>query len=472
MEGLKEGNLMKCGAGLHTLEDSYAHAGTAPIEGHAQVWHWPDRPFASVAKYQKMTATVFKAMVAIRAQLPPATLDCSQTQYGAKPTCQMSAEELQYAYITQTPIVRTISYNVLKDQRYIRFALHDTLRRAIALKYFNYVQLPDGTGIEAILEMAINSRMLIGRSDTYGIMAEFINKLLSIEKHEGIQVLNRAFVAKDMGLVTDPNISMEDFILSQSTPLDGRLDGWDPTNGRLSFDRMIALRLLSGYVPIPLSDTHRVEKEDDEAVTRHFEMKLRVENMQKLVYDLFGDKIEFVANNTANDDGFAHEVLREKEADPSFKVEDPSTTYITFNAKEKYRYDMTIFKYLFPHLSEGNLTYLVKVLRQAKQSSFWKTSATEYAAISAKFAMAVLPIVRPFVKDLLNEHLFPVGDEKFYQRAELLQRFKLEPRNAKLFPQFLGPNDVWHEDADGKSVQMAAFVPAKASLPPSPPISQ
>ena len=39
MEGLKAGNLMMASAGLHVLEDSFAHAGTAAEEGHVRTWH-------------------------------------------------------------------------------------------------------------------------------------------------------------------------------------------------------------------------------------------------------------------------------------------------------------------------------------------------------------------------------------------------------------------------------------------------
>lgn len=37
-EGLMEGNLMKASAGLHTLQDSFAHAGTIAELGHAHFW--------------------------------------------------------------------------------------------------------------------------------------------------------------------------------------------------------------------------------------------------------------------------------------------------------------------------------------------------------------------------------------------------------------------------------------------------
>src|SRR6185312_14741340 len=52
-EALREGNLMKAGASIHTLEDSYAHAGTSAEVGHTAFWHWPDRPFETPLTIQK-----------------------------------------------------------------------------------------------------------------------------------------------------------------------------------------------------------------------------------------------------------------------------------------------------------------------------------------------------------------------------------------------------------------------------------
>ena len=88
----KEGNLMKASASLHVLEDSYAHAGTTAEQGHAFIWHWPDRPFGRPPdKYSDMVRRVFEALVAIRSQLPPGALDTNLKSVGDSPNYQLDA---------------------------------------------------------------------------------------------------------------------------------------------------------------------------------------------------------------------------------------------------------------------------------------------------------------------------------------------------------------------------------------------
>ena len=102
---------MKAGASLHVIEDSYAHAGTSAEIGHTAFWHWPDRPFESaltIEKYFEMTQTLFKAMVAIRAQLPDSGKDCSLHSTGSTANCNMSAEDLAAAYHAIPEVVQTV----------------------------------------------------------------------------------------------------------------------------------------------------------------------------------------------------------------------------------------------------------------------------------------------------------------------------------------------------------------------------
>src|SRR5207249_4403202 len=102
-----------------------------------------------------------------------------------------SAAELQFAYSNIPNVVNTVKYNVLKDSRYIRFALHDMLNRALVLNYFTADTLPDHTSLDELLDSSVNSMMLIGRVDSYAIMANFINKIIAVESHSETRIINR-----------------------------------------------------------------------------------------------------------------------------------------------------------------------------------------------------------------------------------------------------------------------------------------
>jgi hypothetical protein len=437
MEGLKEGNLMKASASLHTIEDSFAHAGTSAELGHTALWHWPDRPFDDVAKYLQMTEVVFKALVAIRAQLPESALDCSLKSGPTEANCQLNAEDLVALYDVQPEVAATVSANVLHDPKFIQVVLRDFVDRALASGYL--IRQTEGSEFYYRLLDTTLAQNAFVQIDTYEMCYRYILDLVAHGKLLDLQVL-----PKDMGLVSDPTISFSDFLQSFA-----QFSGpdQDPT-GVKPFVREMVHRVLAGYVAAPLTDIHREEVEDDNAIPRRTEMQMRSAAMQALIARLYGTQVELVANNSKDDVGFVNEVLLKPAANPA----ELTAGKVSMNLQEKNAWDNMVFHYLFPNLAKTVLPTLAKVmveLNHPNQGWGW---------IDAVKNMAMLtPFIHTYFSDTVNTHIEPLGDEKFYQNPELLARVKT--RSPTLYPKFFGPKDVWSIDARGSvHVQTAASV--------------
>ncbi|MEZ0392480.1 MAG: DUF6765 family protein, partial [Pseudobdellovibrionaceae bacterium] len=129
-EGLRTGNLMLVGGGLHTLMDSYAHSGNGYSVGHALMGHWPDRPYTYIEKHNEMRATLFKAFVAIRKLLPAEALDTNLNTTGKKPNYQMSEKELFETYKENAVIKKIVESNPTRDARYVIPTLEEIIASA------------------------------------------------------------------------------------------------------------------------------------------------------------------------------------------------------------------------------------------------------------------------------------------------------------------------------------------------------
>lgn len=307
-EGLMEGNLMKVGAGLHTLEDSFAHAGTISELGHAHFWHHPDRPFAdeaSVEKYFLMTRSVFKAMVAIRTLLPMDAIDTSN--YGGAVTSNylMTAEDLADLYQANPIVKSTVSRKILNDPSYVRFALDNVFARA---KKANYVK----DGYQAYIGQFETGQ------DSYEAAA-------SVAKVMPGQLIDMNAVLKDTGRTTPVTA---DYILS--------LGGASELLGSVIRD------FLSGIVPRPLDVFHRFEKEEDGPLWIK-ELELRVANMRYLVHNLYNNDIYFVKNNTGTETGFLKEIAKSPEAKPALPKMINNVEYVTYSIDEKAEFNGIIF---------------------------------------------------------------------------------------------------------------------------------
>lgn len=482
MEGLREGDLMKAGASLHVLEDSYAHAGTTAEIGHTSFWHWPDRPYFAVSKYVEMTETILKAMVAIRAQLPREALDCTYRSGTGAPNCELNAADLFVMYASNEDLLRTVGTDIMKSFEYIEFVLDSFIDRAVKVGYIRREGLPKGQTFEGLLREVMRKEMFFeGKLDAYQVLEFYVMRLLEMQGRLQGQVLDLEMIPKDMGLIDSPDITFPDYVRSGFA----RLSGPEPdATGVRPFIKEMVRRVLIGYVPIPLSAYHMVEIENDHAAPRLKEMEMRVRNMRAFVKRQFGVDLEFVPNNTANEEGLALEVAGDAKAAPILPESVSGRVYATFDVAEKQRFAHIIFGYLFPSLDREDLSTLINALVKLKGNmpasiaeryrqeravieasdrtffvKFWLNGISYPREWSEKIlsgeevARTALPmrkLIKRLMKDLANTHIKPVGDERFYQNPQTFEDYKAKVRardGAGLFPQFLGATDTWKAEA-------------------------
>ena len=465
MEGMKAGNLMMASASLHTLEDSFAHAGTPAEQGHACFWHWPDRPFGSVDKYFRMTKAVFKVMAAIRLMLPPDALDC-KLSFGQKPNCQLTSTELANLY-NQNQLVRsTVSRNVLVENEYIQVAMKDFLTRATQTNYVR-MSLPRVTEMtsEAKIQSYMNEIKARGENpDSYLVLELLIRDLTTTNE------IDIPLITNNMGLLRQNNVTLPEYI-SAFSESDNAPDV--SSESYKSFVKILAQDLLRWAVPSPLTDSHRMELEGDKSPIRKKEMDMRIAGMQSLIQKLYGEKIEFVKNNTSDEHGFGLEIKNDKQAEPLLPKTEPGVIYATFSLSEKRAFDYTIFKYLFPSLKNDDLDLIVQVRSQIKgllpvyknymkerdqiesgdQNWFYKkfelvkldwTVGSEVAnSLDPKTientANKLLPIFKSYLKDTLDTHIVESPDNRFYRNSNLFEKY----RQSKMIKPFLTDADVW-----------------------------
>ncbi|RYZ76320.1 MAG: hypothetical protein EOP05_05380 [Proteobacteria bacterium] len=472
MEGLKRGNLMMASAAIHTIEDSYAHAGTPAEMGHAAFWHWPDRPFSSPEKYNRMEHGVFGALVAIRTMLPAEAIDCELSLApipSQVPNCQMDAKLLADNYAATSAVTEVISTDILKDPEYVAVAINDILVRGVKAKYLNL----NTSQIRTI----IASLPKTSERDAYDSLELLMRNLVKKEINSGPGIVNMKYILADMGRLR-PNASDREVI------------NYAKSFGTNDLLRRLSEELLLWKVPAPLSDTHRMEVEDDKSPIRAKEMELRIRNMQKLIVNLFNQKIQMIPNPTKDDVGFAREVLMDRTAESKIPV-DKETAYVTFNLRERNAWDKMIFSYLFPSFKgeelklvvqqAAKLTLLAGRITEYKEKREAITNDKRYNYASRKARLAkldwdykvvsstakilitgwkelepLLPYLPTFVKDTVETHITPSPDNFYYRSPEL---FAAYIQNGVVKP-LLTRNDVWtHSLLKEKSRMQAGRAP-------------
>jgi len=487
MEGLKEGNLMKAAGGLHTLEDSFAHAGTAAEHGHADFWHWPDRPHASQAKYFRMTKAVFSALVAIRAMLPPEALDCSLRLKGknkGEANCALNSIELNTAY-SNLPIVKaTLAYDPLRDPAYVRVALNDFYERAQKAKYLRMDR--------ATFEAFVDRVKLDGKRDAYEALEEVMHLVINEGVRQtpklpadgaipstilGGDLVDLNYMLIDMGRMRSADsLTARDFIDYMDS-----FDADDPANpakeGELfrGFVRSMAYELLAWNVPVPLSDTHRIERENDKGAIREKEMELRIAKMRELNKNLFGLDVRLLRNKSNDEVGFAFEMWSDPRAEAIIPIEE-GVHYATFTLEEKRQWNLMVFKFLFPSLGEEVLLGLIEtgaklkafsdryseystkraLITGSKANWFMQKARLlrldhEYASVLLDLNSAAMsifsnvkPIAQTYLSDIMNTHSIPDADNFAYRK---IQRYT-DARYCGNVKELLFPGrDVWNLDS-------------------------
>ncbi|MBY0555351.1 hypothetical protein K2P97_12535 [bacterium] len=397
-EGLMQGDLMKASAGLHTLEDSFAHAGTIAELGHAHFWHHPDRPYVddqSIAKYFKMCRSVLRAMVAIRSLLPMSAVD-TELQFGPIPNYKLNGDLLADIYVEMPQVKAAISRKILNEPSFVRFALDFVFDRA---QKVNYIK----PGYQKYL-----GNFAPGQ-DAYDAAS-------SIAKTLPPEMINIEAIMKDSGR---PNLSAE-YIISMG--------------GMSEFAMRVIRDLLSGIVPRPMDAYHRFEKEEDGSVWIK-ELDLRVANMRSLIFELYGKDIFFVKNNTGNEKGYLKEMLRQPEANTVLPASNGKTEYVTYTLNEKVRFNHMIFTFLFPKLAfylkndiEGVNDLIIQAQKELSEDQSYMDKLggiTSFLGSAIKLKMGGVSFIESIKiarEDIGSGRLIPNEFNKFYVVPTLLRR--------------------------------------------------
>ena len=430
-EGLKTGQLMLAAGGLHTLEDSFAHAGTPAEEGHVNFWHWPDRPFSSPEKYLRMSKSVFKALVAMRSLMSAEALDCSvriAPTPQAKPNCELDAITLGNNYTKMPGVLAALREDTLKNPEYVIVATRAFLKRAAKASYINITDRK----IEEILKTLPRD----GKLDAYQTVELVVKSLIKRQLVVGGRMIDIPFVLSDMGRLKKDAGPMEIADYVDSFGMDEKSLGNVDSEGVSNLVRAMAQQLLRWNVPTPPSDTHRVEIEDDKSPIRAKEMEIRIAGQRNLIKEMYGVDIKLLSNQTKDEVGFALEVWESPKAEPVLPKSDGKTYYATFSLKEKHRWNNMIFRYLFPNLTSADLLTLVE--GGAKLKKLNDKLGVNIGTLTAlhKVMMTALVDVRPilptFFKDLVNERLSPASDNFYYRNPRLFEKYRSEGKYSPL----------------------------------------
>ena len=402
-EGLMKGDLMMTATGLHTLEDSFAHAGTIAELGHAHFWHHPDRPYvddASVEKYFLMCRSVLRAMVAIRSLIPANAID-TQVQFGAKPNYQLDGDQLADIYSQLPDVRKAISRRILNEPAFVSFALNDVFKRA---QKVNYVK----PGYENYLNNFTPGQ------DAYQAAA-------NIAKSLPPEMINVNQIMKDSGR---PVLSAE-YIVSMG--------------GMAGLLHRVINDLLTGIVPRPMDVFHRFEKEEDGPVWVK-ELEIRVGNMRALIKRLYNTDVYFVANNTSSQQGFVKEIAKDPVANPRLPAPAQGINYVTFSLAEKYKFNHMIFNFMFPKLGEytkndeAQVNQLAAFVISAEDAtSSDSTLASKLVSLSRSSGgfwagLGMLSDIPGLMKkisiareDIMQSHIIPHENNRFYTVPHLLR---------------------------------------------------
>lgn len=400
-EGLRQGDLMVAAAGLHTLEDSFAHAGTIAELGHAHFWHHPDRPYideASQQKYFQMCRAVLKAMVAIRQLLPINALDMQLQMGGAKPHYELSWRQLGDLYVELPDVKRAISRQILNEKEFVDFALQNVFQRANRAQYVN-------NGYQPYL-----SNYTVG-NDSYKAAEQ-------VAKSMPQQMVNVSKILTDSGR---PNLSAE-YVLS--------------IGGLGELLTKVVTELLDGIVPRPLNAYHKFEKEEDGPIWVK-EIEIRVANMRSLIKRLYNKDIYFVENNSKDQRGFIKEMAKDNSVRRLIpRYNRHHVELVTYNLEEKYKFNHAIFKFMFPQLTAHLGTQITEIDRMAQlvvtaQADDATLLQRARSGVSA-LARATGPLLNPFSdmhnrfrlarQDILRSRITPNAINKYYTVPSLLQR--------------------------------------------------
>lgn len=437
-EGLRDGDLMKAAAGLHVIEDSYAHAGTPAGAGHFNQWHWPDRPFEDAGKYSKMVESVMSAMVAIRELLPAQAIDISLNSIGNnQPNAVLDADTLARAY--NAKIIPVISQETLKDPDYVKRVLKDLLQE---LNENRALMVTDEQINNFIEEINVD-----GTFDAYEGLRRILRNVLVVRPDKKFSPSEIRALLVSRGMLGKDATDADQWKYISSYGREKTTPDHPDTDSMKNFIASLADAQLLYTVPHALDHYNRNELEDDKGVGRKEEMRIRIANMQKFISHEFpGTNIEFLGNNSKDELGFGNEIRKEAgTAQPENPK--PNIIYATFNGEEKYHFDNVIFHFLLPSQGEDDLKHAVEVIHNYKLA---KNSGMPWSLYKVPLAVRqirnlLFDYKDRYLHDILLEHQTGRADNLEYQNpVEFKQNV-----DTGVYKPLLAQDDFWTLDSDG-----------------------
>lgn len=272
-EGMKTGNLLMVGAGLHTLQDTFGHEGWLAEVGHASGGHEPDRPWRNWDKYKEMNLNIFRAMISIRKLLPPEALDMETPKKTGAWSAKIdinSAESLTQDFLDH--VSKIANNNIFADPRYTVPAVDFLLKNLQEMKFFK---------AEIDTKSLVDASLHDGSMDIHLIFKEVVKKAYAMEL-QGIEVFDRKVLFSDIlrGYGLDSN--SKDVFQTIST--------W-PEDIRTTVLNRIVSKVLDAHVPDTIgksslgTSNHFVWEPSGEL--RNLEMKLRMNDWRELTVKMY-----------------------------------------------------------------------------------------------------------------------------------------------------------------------------------------
>ncbi len=290
MMGIKRQDLLIAGAGLHTIQDSYAHAGFPNTFGHASVGHWPDRPWTRPDRYQNMIRTFFKALVAIRTLLPENALDKQISGNWAAGWIWLAN-----SYLERKDVQAAISFNPLRDDisenGYGELAFNAVIKSAVARGLLNPEAFPAGAKepqyVRKNLAEIAKSRMNACDNLPNRMVEIWVDDALELKKKGGVDLINEKLVFQ---------------LLFPGRPInkDGNLpkEVIEAEGGLRGIVHQAVLFLTANRIPLVTTGaqdeqcgSHPTEVESE--ATHAIEMQVRVDHMKNFVRNITGVNLEF-----------------------------------------------------------------------------------------------------------------------------------------------------------------------------------
>lgn len=271
LEGMKKGNFLLVGAGLHVHMDSFGHAGYSFVSGHGEGGHWPDRPWANIERHERMVSALMEDLVAIRKLLPEAALDHEfrdreMAQQDLRSHSRLSAAELASRYNQNPTIQEVVKRDIFEDPRYTREAVATVVETAIAK---GLVKEPDRLRV-----VSADSALYVVGTNAQSIIKTIIERYVysdggSVEARIDVAMVHKKLV---------PGLPLHRISIDEI--------------GRVYFVTQVIDKLTEGLIPrVPTKDGWVAFEVDKDL--RAQEIRMRLGDWREAIETVTGQRIRF-----------------------------------------------------------------------------------------------------------------------------------------------------------------------------------